>query len=636
MATFDSNLDAVTGSGGGSSPDQPTQFIFRPGYAGPSLDAGRPVYTDWATLYIDHQAATGRKEIIFDDSISSPCTIPVGTYDMADTAWVGAADLLVAGTPPYPLVEITDTSEVRNLSRIAYLQVQPTVGGLGTPLKFDSGGNEILVLERAWLKGNTPTAAAEISGGTDLSVSATSSLIGDTLAGVFYFADAASNNLDFDISVGTNVFQGTVGGASGGAGNTVGQINLGADCTFQSQSGFTPGLPQFNFTDKANQVEVDSSGMSIVTSDEVQGAIGELDTAVNGFTAYAPDSQQNVIYVGQHGNDGDTGSFPDDAKLTIASAISEATLGSPSASNRYVIKVLDAGIYGGAMTFPDYVSLDAPAATLDLTSIVCIMGIECSVRVHRAIGTVTCFNFSGAGDHWLKADYIETPSTAINASQRGTFEVGEIVITGAGVAVSANDNVQGRVGKITLTGAGIAVAAASVGAGFSGFIEVGEIDGVAGGTGVNVANVTTADVSVGVLNATTAVNTSTNGTLRLSVSSMTGAVAGSGDLFLTRTQEAYTSVTGASGAQAIDWITTDVYNISVLGDVTFSFTDPQSGSSRTIIYRQDFTGGRVITWPGSVVWVGSSTGVPDPGSLAFTVFYLTHRSNGTYYGTQSL
>lgn len=61
-----------------------TSFVFRPGGV-----ATENVYTTWPTLMTALGLVQGTKTILFDDSVSSPCTIPAGgPYGMEDTEWL--------------------------------------------------------------------------------------------------------------------------------------------------------------------------------------------------------------------------------------------------------------------------------------------------------------------------------------------------------------------------------------------------------------------------------------------------------------------------------------------------------------------------------------------------------------------
>lgn len=76
--------DAISGGGGGVSGGSSNIFVFRPG--GVAVDN---VFTDWATLVSAMSLVQGIKILQFDDSISTPCIIPAGTWDMNNVEWTG-------------------------------------------------------------------------------------------------------------------------------------------------------------------------------------------------------------------------------------------------------------------------------------------------------------------------------------------------------------------------------------------------------------------------------------------------------------------------------------------------------------------------------------------------------------------
>lgn len=85
----------------------------------------------------------------------------------------------------------------------------------------------------------------------------------------------------------------------------------------------------------------------------------------NEYVAANPNvDQSQIIYVGKHGSDSNTGLRPETAKLTIQAGITAASALTPSASNRITVKVMDSGTYVEALTNAQYVSIHAPNATL--------------------------------------------------------------------------------------------------------------------------------------------------------------------------------------------------------------------------------------------------------------------------------
>jgi hypothetical protein len=69
--------------------------------------------------------------------------------------------------------------------------------------------------------------------------------------------------------------------------------------------------------------------------------------------------------------------------------------------------------------------------------------------------------------------------------------------------------------------------------------------------------------------------------------------------------------------------------------VTFTFTGPISGllAGMVLELAQDGTGGRLVTWPASVVWPGGTTPTLSTGAAAVDIFTFFSRDGGTtWYG----
>jgi hypothetical protein len=79
-------------------------------------------------------------------------------------------------------------------------------------------------------------------------------------------------------------------------------------------------------------------------------------------------TEVRTLYVGKHGDNGNAGTNKDVAKLTIGSAITAASLLTPSASAPVVIRILDAGTYNESIVLPAYVSLDGENAHVSRSS----------------------------------------------------------------------------------------------------------------------------------------------------------------------------------------------------------------------------------------------------------------------------
>ncbi len=74
--------------------------------------------------------------------------------------------------------------------------------------------------------------------------------------------------------------------------------------------------------------------------------------------------QEHIYYVGKHGGDSNNGLTAQEAFLTFSAAVATAAAQTPSSSNRFVIKGLDAGIYAENITLSPFVNIDAPSVTI--------------------------------------------------------------------------------------------------------------------------------------------------------------------------------------------------------------------------------------------------------------------------------
>lgn len=107
--------------------------------------------------------------------------------------------------------------------------------------------------------------------------------------------------------------------------------------------------------------------------------------------------------------------------------------------------------------------------------------------------------------------------------------------------------------------------------------------------------------------------------------------------------QAYTeTVTAASSSTAytVDLSTANVFNISMTGNCTFTFSNPPaSGTSVSfmLILKQDATGSRTATWPASVKFPNASTPTLTTTANKVDVLnFFTVDGGTTYYGALSL
>lgn len=85
---------------------------------------------------------------------------------------------------------------------------------------------------------------------------------------------------------------------------------------------------------------------------------------------------------------------------------------------------------------------------------------------------------------------------------------------------------------------------------------------------------------------------------------------------------------GNSGAaDTIDWTTGALQKSTLTGNCTYTFTAPQPWTAIQLRVVQDATGGRTVTWPGSVIWdVGYAPNMADGPSVETII-------SGYYDGT---
>lgn len=102
----------------------------------------------------------------------------------------------------------------------------------------------------------------------------------------------------------------------------------------------------------------------------------------------------------------------------------------------------------------------------------------------------------------------------------------------------------------------------------------------------------------------------------------------------------YANTASVTGATTLDLSTTNIYNLTLTGNTTFTFSNPPASGtlySLMIIAKQDATGSRIITWPASVKWPNASAPTLSTGANAVDVLnFFTVDGGTTYYGALSL
>lgn len=101
-------------------------------------------------------------------------------------------------------------------------------------------------------------------------------------------------------------------------------------------------------------------------------------------------------------------------------------------------------------------------------------------------------------------------------------------------------------------------------------------------------------------------------------------------------QAILSTVNPASGAVTLNMTAADAFAVTLTGNVTFTFAGSQAGySSSFVLYLyQDSTGGRSVTWPGSVSWIGGSQpSIPTTANSLTILVFETINNGTTWYGS---
>ena len=242
------------------------------------------------------------------------------------------------------------------------------------------------------------------------------------------------------------------------------------------------------------------------------------------------------LYVGKHGNDGNTGLSYDQAFLTFGAAMAAATAAVPSAVNQYVITCMDAGIYAEAITLIPYVNLFAPAIILQGQLTVADNTVANIGRIEVSSGYGVLKPVGQTGVSQVEAQTVVatgSASGAVNLATAGVFIYEcrtTLVENGNAVGdLSANNgHTHIMLEDIYLTGpaAGIVRSGSGTTVGYVAHIlEIGA--GVGAGVGI-ICNGGEIAIKVLYLTANTAYNVGASGTLRMDANAITGATAGTG------------------------------------------------------------------------------------------------------------
>lgn len=95
------------------------------------------------------------------------------------------------------------------------------------------------------------------------------------------------------------------------------------------------------------------------------------------------------------------------------------------------------------------------------------------------------------------------------------------------------------------------------------------------------------------------------------------------------------STANASGATTLNLANANVFNITLTGNVTFTFSGATNGKACafSLYLRQDATGSRTVTWPASVRWSGGAPTLTTTASAIDILVFETLDGGTTWYGS---
>ena len=101
-------------------------------------------------------------------------------------------------------------------------------------------------------------------------------------------------------------------------------------------------------------------------------------------------------------------------------------------------------------------------------------------------------------------------------------------------------------------------------------------------------------------------------------------------------QETVFTDTSNTGAVTLNLSSGNVFNLTLTGNVTFTFSGATAGKacSFTTYLKQDATGSRVVTWPGSVNWAGGAAPALSTAANSLDIVVFETLDGGTnWYGS---
>ena len=240
------------------------------------------------------------------------------------------------------------------------------------------------------------------------------------------------------------------------------------------------------------QLIIGSTGNSPVASTlasadgsiSITNGAGAIDLSSLGTSMLDEDQ---IYYVGKHGNDAWTGLNIDEAVLTFGQALTLAIAALPTSTNRFAIVCLDDGIYTENITCVQYVDMYAPNAKLVGTI---VLADDSNIKFRAqdiATGTIGLSKLVGSAYSFVEIDDINIAGNGIGLLSTSGFTnltwKTMYIASGFGVGdlTSAIGHIHIKGGDIYISDGGYGIARANAGT------TVGRIDHILDISGGNTA-----------------------------------------------------------------------------------------------------------------------------------------------------
>lgn len=255
------------------------------------------------------------------------------------------------------------------------------------------------------------------------------------------------------------------------------------------------------------------------------------------------------------------------------------------------------------------------------------------------VSGTTTWTYSSAKGVWNITSNGPLGLTGYAGSQGGTGYTGSLGYTGSQGDIGYTGS-SGAYAAIGYTGSGGYTG--SAGAGYTGSAStVVGYSGSLGYTGSAGAGVGASTNTQILFNDSASSNGSSNFTYNKSTNVIVAAAniamanAYLSSLVLKAYAEDKTVNATATGTVTLDLSTTNVFDLTLTGNVTFAFSNPAPNTrvqTFTIIAKQDATGGRTVTWPATISkYAGGNIPPATTTTNAIDIWTITTYDGGTTY-----